>query len=60
MCVPQLSKLKKEADQKRHGTETSLTAATRGPSPTVKPGEISRRNRRLLRDMKALQTSLQS
>ncbi|XP_075892212.1 centrosomal protein of 57 kDa isoform X2 [Nelusetta ayraudi] len=55
----QLSKLKKEAD-KKHGTEKSPAAATRGPSPTVKPGEISRRNRRLLRDMKTLQNSLQS
>ncbi|XP_026189539.1 centrosomal protein of 57 kDa [Mastacembelus armatus] len=60
----QIKKLRKDANFRRDGkSEVRMTtASTRGHSAgavKVRPGERSRRNLRLLRDMKALQTSLQ-
>uniref|UniRef100_A0A3Q3J1W3 Cep57 centrosome localisation domain-containing protein n=1 Tax=Monopterus albus TaxID=43700 RepID=A0A3Q3J1W3_MONAL len=61
-----IKKLRKEANSRwggRNEVRTTGTASTRGrPAAAVKvrPGERSRKNLRLLRDMKALQTSLQT
>ncbi|XP_032366296.1 centrosomal protein of 57 kDa isoform X2 [Etheostoma spectabile] len=58
----QIKKLRKEADSRRNsGNEVrvSTTVSTRGRSK-VRPGERSKRNLRLLRDMRALQTSLRT
>ncbi|KAM9359828.1 centrosomal protein of 57 kDa [Symphorus nematophorus] len=61
----QIKKLKKEANNSRpnSGNEVRVTTtvSTRGRSAgavKVRPGERSKRNLKLLRDMKALQTSL--
>ncbi|GAA6234427.1 centrosomal protein of 57 kDa-like isoform X2 [Lates japonicus] len=62
----QIKKLRKEANSKRSsGNEVRVTTtvSTRGRSAgavKVRPGERSKRNLRLLRDMKALQTSLRT
>lgn len=62
----QIKKLRKEATSRRSsGNEEGLTTtvSTRGHSAgavKVRPGERSKRNLRLLRDMKALQTSLRT
>ncbi|XP_045929850.1 centrosomal protein of 57 kDa isoform X1 [Micropterus dolomieu] len=62
----QIKKLRKEATSRRSsGNEVRLTTtvSTRGHSAgavKVRPGERSKRNLRLLRDMKALQTSLRT
>ncbi|XP_034723943.1 centrosomal protein of 57 kDa isoform X2 [Etheostoma cragini] len=58
----QMKKLRKEANSRRNsGNEArvSTTVSTRGCSK-VRPGERSKRNLRLLRDMRALQTSLRT
>ncbi|XP_051253073.1 centrosomal protein of 57 kDa isoform X2 [Dicentrarchus labrax] len=62
----QIKKLRKEANSRPNsGNEVRVTTtvSTRGRSAgavKVRPGERSRRNLRLLRDMKALQTSLRN
>ncbi|XP_018549482.1 centrosomal protein of 57 kDa isoform X5 [Lates calcarifer] len=62
----QIKKLRKEANSRRSsGNEVRVTTtvSTRGRSAgavKVRPGERSKRNLRLLRDMKALQTSLRT
>ncbi|XP_074534888.1 centrosomal protein of 57 kDa [Halichoeres trimaculatus] len=59
----QIKKFKKEVDFRRNKVRATTTVATRGRSAgsvKVRPGERSRRNLKLLRDMKALQTSLQT
>ncbi|XP_070762543.1 centrosomal protein of 57 kDa [Enoplosus armatus] len=62
----QIKKLRKEATSRQNsGNEVRVTTtvSTRGRSAgavKVRPGERSRRNLRLLRDMKALQTSLRT
>ncbi|XP_044060090.1 centrosomal protein of 57 kDa [Siniperca chuatsi] len=62
----QIKKLRKEATSRRSsGNEVrvSTTVSTRGRSTgavKVRPGERSKKNLRLLRDMKALQTSLRT
>ncbi|XP_028428554.1 centrosomal protein of 57 kDa isoform X2 [Perca flavescens] len=58
----QIKKLRKEANSRRNsGNEVRVitTVSTRGRSK-VRPGERSKRNLRLLRDMRALQTSLRT
>ncbi|XP_039648068.1 centrosomal protein of 57 kDa isoform X2 [Perca fluviatilis] len=58
----QIKKLRKEANSRRNsGNEVRVitTVSTRGRSK-VGPGERSKRNLRLLRDMRALQTSLRT
>lgn len=72
-CVPyrflslrQIKKLRKEANSRqsnRSEARVCTTVSTRGRSVgavKVRPGERSKINLRLLRDMKALQTSLQT
>ncbi|KAM9317811.1 centrosomal protein of 57 kDa [Pholidichthys leucotaenia] len=60
----QIKKLRKEAKTRRHSgheVKGSASMSTRGRSVgaiKVRPGERSKRNLRLLRDMKALQSSL--
>ncbi|XP_042343119.1 centrosomal protein of 57 kDa isoform X2 [Plectropomus leopardus] len=62
----QIKKLRKETSSRRNnGNEVRMTttASTRGRSAAavkVRPGERSKRNLRLLRDMRALQTSLRT
>ncbi|XP_010727959.3 centrosomal protein of 57 kDa [Larimichthys crocea] len=62
----QIKKLRKEANYRPNsGSEVKVTTtvSTRGRSAgvvKVRPGERSKRNLRLLRDMKALQTSLRT
>ncbi|KAM9852825.1 centrosomal protein of 57 kDa [Aulostomus maculatus] len=62
----QIKKYRKEANTQRpsmDGAGASTAVSTRGHSAGtihLKPGERSRRNLRLLRDMKALQTSLRT
>ncbi|XP_047450292.1 centrosomal protein of 57 kDa [Mugil cephalus] len=62
----QIKKLRKEAHYRQsseNNVRVSTTVSTRGRSVVavkVRPGERSKRNLRLLRDMKALQTSLQT
>ncbi|KAM7413074.1 hypothetical protein PAMA_020451 [Pampus argenteus] len=62
----QIKKLRKEASTKRNSRNElrmTTTVSTRGRSAgalKLKPGERSKRNLRLLRDMKALQTSLRT
>ncbi|XP_022051816.1 centrosomal protein of 57 kDa [Acanthochromis polyacanthus] len=62
----QIKKIRKEANSRqnrRNEVRVCTTASTRGRSAgaaKVKPGERSQRNLRLLRDMKALQTSLRT
>ncbi|XP_059187524.1 centrosomal protein of 57 kDa [Centropristis striata] len=62
----QIKKLRKEAHSRRSsGNEVRVTTtvSTRGRSAAavkVRPGERSKRNLRLLRDMRALQTSLRT
>uniref|UniRef100_UPI0037E78CE4 centrosomal protein of 57 kDa n=1 Tax=Semicossyphus pulcher TaxID=241346 RepID=UPI0037E78CE4 len=57
----QIKKLRKEAESRQNKVRVTTTVSTRGRSAgalKVRPGERSRTNLRLLRDMKALQTSL--
>ncbi|XP_041797286.1 centrosomal protein of 57 kDa [Chelmon rostratus] len=62
----QIKKLRKEANSRPNGgneVRVTTTVSTRGRSAgavKVGPGERSKRNLRLLRDMKALQTSLRT
>ncbi|XP_030008974.1 centrosomal protein of 57 kDa isoform X2 [Sphaeramia orbicularis] len=62
----QMKKLRKETNTRRHSkneVRVTTTVSTRGHSAgahRLKPGERSKRNLRLLRDMKALQTSLRT
>ncbi|XP_070685806.1 centrosomal protein of 57 kDa [Pempheris klunzingeri] len=62
----QIKKLRKEANSRRSSrneVRVTTTVSTRGRSAgavKVQPGERSRRNLRLLRDMRALQTSLRT
>ncbi|KAM8903400.1 centrosomal protein of 57 kDa isoform 2-T3 [Spinachia spinachia] len=61
-----IKKLRKEANSRQHcGSElrvaSSLSARGRSPAPAkVRPGERSKGNLRLLRDMRALQSSLRT
>ncbi|XP_033952660.1 centrosomal protein of 57 kDa [Pseudochaenichthys georgianus] len=57
----QIKKLRKESNSRQNrGNEVrgTTTVSTRGRSAAVRPGERSQSNLRLLRDMRALQTSL--
>ncbi|KAF3847721.1 hypothetical protein F7725_020749 [Dissostichus mawsoni] len=57
----QIKKLRKEGNSRQNrGNEVKVTTtvSTRGRSAAVRPGERSQSNLRLLRDMRALQTSL--
>ncbi|XP_060902548.1 centrosomal protein of 57 kDa isoform X1 [Labrus mixtus] len=59
----QVKKFRKEAGSKCNEVRVTTTVSTRGRSAgsvNVRPGERSKRNLRLLRDMKALQTSLRT
>lgn len=62
----QIKKLRKETNSRpnsRNEVRINTTVSTRGRSAgaaKVRPGERSKRNLRLLRDMKALQTSLRT
>ncbi|XP_010793312.1 centrosomal protein of 57 kDa-like [Notothenia coriiceps] len=57
----QIKKLRKEGNSRqKRGNEVrgTTTVSIRGRSAAVRPGERSQSNLRLLRDMRALQTSL--
>ncbi|XP_041653547.1 centrosomal protein of 57 kDa isoform X3 [Cheilinus undulatus] len=59
----QIKKFRKEAVSRRNEVRATTTVSSRGHSTgsvKVRPGDRSRRNLRLLRDMKALQTSLRT